>query len=113
MAGIWGVSATMLEAKPGATFNNVSTYADFKARSFIGASVAFTASSVSGAVSLDLTAGSMFTITLDANMASLTFSGAQSAGQTVYIHFVQDATGGRTLSGVAPNLIKFAGATQH
>jgi hypothetical protein len=58
--------------------------------------------SVSGSVGLDLARGAAFILTLTGNVTLLNFSNidTQQNGQDVEVQFIQDATGGRKLSGV-------------
>ncbi|MGA5426615.1 hypothetical protein ACPCVL_07425 [Streptomyces koyangensis] len=49
-------------------------------------------------------------LTLTGNVTSFPFSNPQSQRQEVEVHFLQDATGSRTLAGVS-SLIKWAGGT--
>jgi len=57
-------------------------------------------SDATGAVSLDLSTGSIFVLTLTGNVTALAFTNAPTDGAEVEVHFVQDATGSRLLSGV-------------
>lgn len=67
-------------------------------------------SSGGASLSLDLTKSLVFYVSLTANVTSWTFTGmsALSGSQQVEVHFIQDATGGRTLAG-ANAAIKLAG----
>jgi hypothetical protein len=54
----------------------------------------------SGVVAIDLSLGNYFTLTLDANVTSITLSNAPASGfaQSIAIRFLQDGTGGRTVA---------------
>lgn len=108
-AGLVAPSASLLAARRLAS-GNMNGQADFQARSIVKQTASITVSAVSGAVTLDLNTGSAFTITMDANITSLTMTNAVAQGQEVTVHFVQDATGGRTIAGVN-NIIRPAGGT--
>lgn len=88
--------------------NSSAANADFAARSFISTVVTLTGQS--GAVTLDLSLGSIFVVNLVGNVTSLTFSNPGNNGQDVEVHFVQDATGSRTLAGANAS-IKWQSAT--
>jgi len=61
-----------------------------------------------GAVSIDVSLGNVFVVTLNANATSSTITGnSGSLGQILTISWLQDATGGRTY--VWPTVCKFAG----
>ena len=53
-----------------------------------------------GVVAIDLSLGEHFTLTLSANVTSITFTNLPAAGfaRELSIRFVQDATGGRTVA---------------
>lgn len=55
---------------------------------------------VSGVVNIDCALGNLFTLLLDENVTSITFSNLPAAGrgQAIAIRFRQDATGGRTVA---------------
>jgi hypothetical protein len=84
------------------------TLLDLKARALVQGYV--NVGAVSGAVTLDLSTGSIFSLDLTGNITSLTFSNPGTTGQTIEVHFIQDATGSRTLAGVN-GAIKFAGGS--
>ncbi|MEP7739779.1 hypothetical protein ABKW28_19225 [Nocardioides sp. 31GB23] len=110
MAGFFGSSASLLQVRrwSGSNFNGTG---DLQARALLRVRTNINASAVSGAVVLDLSLGSVFYVTLDANVTSLTVSNLPAAdGVTVVVHFAQDATGGRTVSGLATS-IKAAGGS--
>lgn len=100
-----GESATLLGVRRG---DNTAAYGDFIARSL--AALPATLNNQSGAVTLDLTSGSVFIVNLTGNVTALAFSNAGSTGQDIEVHFVQDATGSRTLAGINA-AIKVAGGT--
>jgi hypothetical protein len=107
MAGFFGVSATHVSARR----STMSQLADFSARALLPQMPAtITVSAVAGAVVLDLSTGSAFAISMDANVTSLTFSNSPGSGAIVFIHFIQTAAGSKTLAGVAGGL-RFAGGT--
>jgi hypothetical protein len=60
-----------------------------------------TLSNVFGSVTLDLATGRLFVLNLVGDITSFSFTGAGSLSFPVEVHFVQDATGGRILGGVA------------
>lgn len=64
----------------------------------------------SGAVVLDLSRSNVFTVALTGNVTGWSFTNLGRSGQEVEVHFVQDATGSRTLAG-ADASIKLAGGT--
>jgi len=69
-----------------------------------------TIASASGAVTIDLSLGTVVLLTLTGNVTSWTFSNPDGAGQEVEVHFIQDATGGRTLAGKASTIDLAGGA---
>lgn len=62
--------------------------------------------SVSGSVTLDFMTGNTVTIRLTGNITSLSFSNLRTGG-VYYLHFIQDATGSRTLT--VPSALKVGG----
>lgn len=64
--------------------------------------------SVSGAVSVDAGVASVHVLTLTGNVSALTVANV-SATRDLELHLVQDATGGRTIAGLAAGLFHFAG----
>lgn len=63
----------------------------------------------SGAITFDLSKGSMFEADLTGNVTGWSFTNVDSAAdEVIEVHFVQDATGSRTLAGQAA-AIKLAG----
>jgi hypothetical protein len=95
-AKIVGLGARVLGVVGGDNDNN---YGDVQARSL--AALVQTLNGVSGAVSIDLNNGALIVLNLTGNITSLAFTNAGTTGQEVTLHFVQDATGGRTLAGVS------------
>lgn len=66
------------------------------------------ASSSSGTLALDLSTNSVFTVTLSENITTITLSNwGGSVFRPIYVHFTQDATGGRTVT--FPAGVKWAG----
>jgi hypothetical protein len=65
---------------------------------------------VTGSVTLDVRGGSVFELNLTGNVSAFAISNPGAAGRMLELHFVQDSTGSRTLSGVNAN-IKFAGGS--
>lgn len=64
-----------------------------------------------GAVQIDLSKGSMFELDLTGNVTGWSFINVDAyADEVLELHFVQDATGSRTLAG-APAAVKFAGGS--
>lgn len=63
----------------------------------------------SGSITLDLSTASTFIVNLTGNVTGWTFSNGV-AGQAAEVHFVQDATGSRTLAGTNAS-IKLAGGS--
>lgn len=66
-----------------------------------------TAVTGTGAVTLDGTAASVFIVSLTGNVTSFAFANVPN-GQIVEVHFIQDATGSRTLAGIDSS-VKTAG----
>jgi len=64
--------------------------------------------SASGVLAIDLTLGNTIIVTLTGNVTSWSILNPVGDGEVVEIHFIQDAVGGRTLSGKAA-AIKLAG----
>lgn len=64
----------------------------------------------SGAVTINLALGNMFTLLLNANVTSVSFTNVPAAGkgQGICIEIKQDATGGRTITGW-PASVKWSG----
>lgn len=85
---------------------NAGSYADLIAATL--AQGTGTAPGVSGALSADLATGGLFIAALTGNITSFAFTNAGTSGQMIEVHFVQDATGSRTLSGASAS-IKWAG----
>lgn len=98
-------SATMLGIRRG---SNLTLSADLLARTYV-AGVA-TQNNVSGAVTCDLTLGSVFILNLTGSITSFAFSNVPADGAHFEVHFIQDATGSRTLSGVN-GAVKLAGGS--
>jgi hypothetical protein len=71
----------------------------YKTNASLGSTVSALTNSA-GVVNVDLSKGDYFTLTLAANVTSLTFSNLPSAGsaRTIDITLTQDATGGRTFA---------------
>lgn len=91
--------------------DSTDTPADLTQRSYI-ASISNLAAQ-SGAITLDVSLGAVIVVNLTGAVTSWTFSNvptATASGQAIEVHFVQDATGGRTLAG-ANAAIKLAGGT--
>lgn len=63
-----------------------------------------------GAITIDLSLGNYFTLSLTANITAITISNAPASGraETVVIKMTQDVTGGRTVAGW-PAAVKWAG----
>lgn len=106
-AGLVGVDATRVGARQGTNGSGMNTWADLQARALIP--TAATAINYSGGtLTLDLNGGSLFTVNLAGNVTNMAFTGGV-AGQMILVRFVQDATGGRTITG--KGTFDFAGAT--
>jgi hypothetical protein len=101
-----GASGPYLRA-PAATYlasmsaRSSGSLRDLNARAFMPGVT--TLNNQSGAVSCDLTTGTVFVVNLTGNVTSFTFTntgGTAIAGvANIVVHFVQDATGSRTLAG--------------
>lgn len=65
---------------------------------------------VTGSVTLDVKSASVFELNLTGNVSAFAITNPGAAGRMLELHFVQDATGSRTLGGVNAN-IKFAGGS--
>lgn len=63
-----------------------------------------------GAITVDLSLGNYFTLSLTANITAISFTNAPASGraETVVIKMTQDATGGRTVAGW-PASVKWSG----
>ena len=57
-----------------------------------------TNATATGAVALDVTAGNIFVLTLTGNISALTLANGPSYPKRITVHFVQDATGSRTVT---------------
>jgi hypothetical protein len=69
-----------------------------------------TVSPSSGVVTIDQSRDNVFLIDMSASVTSVVFTNnTGKAGQKVELHFVQDATGSRTLAGL-PASVKLSGA---
>lgn len=66
----------------------------------------------SGAITLDLSAGNFFYVSLTANVTSISISNVPATGNVAHVilEFTQDATGGRTVTGW-PASVKWPGGT--
>lgn len=98
--------AKVIRGDLGAT---LTTLGDFAARTFI---TVVTSANISGAVSANLTNGSVQLLTLTGNVTSFTFQnavGMSGSAAECEVHFIQDGTGSRTLAGAHAS-IKWAGA---
>lgn len=74
---------------------------------FAGDSVPVVKTGVSGATSIDCSEGSVFILNLTGNVTGFTFTNLVD-GKQLEVHFVQDATGSRTLA-VNSSVVKLAG----
>lgn len=99
---LYGQSSTALNVRDGSAIAN---YADVLARSFVARQ---TSANITGAASIAFASGAVQVLTLTGNVTSVAQAGLSGSGQRVTIHFVQDATGGRTMSGFASSF-KWAG----
>lgn len=84
----------------------IRRYKDVKTQ--LKASNIVTTAGVSGAVALDCSLGSVFFLSLTGNVTSFNITVPPANSGTVEVHFIQDATGSRTLSGVNA-AVKLAG----
>jgi hypothetical protein len=82
-----------------------NTLGDFEARNYLLGANAFNGS---GAITADLTSGALQLITLTGNVTSFAINQVSGDTSECEIHFIQDATGSRTLAGFAA-AIKWAG----
>ena len=87
------------------------TNLDAASRKQGGAEVAVTNASVTGAVTIDASTGSVFDLTLTGNMTGLTISNPPASGlaSTITVILRQDATGSRTAT--FSSTYKWAGAS--
>lgn len=93
--GVWLASSATTEA--GVTSNNVgTTYTNWRAKTYVST---ISSASVSGAVTVDLSLGAVFLLTLTGNITSFQASNAPTTGSEWEVHFIQDATGSRTIAG--------------
>jgi hypothetical protein len=88
--------------------DTTGSYAHLQARCFVAQIT--TLNNQSGTVTLDLVTGSVFVVNLTGNVTSLAFSNAVTAGEDIEVHFVQDATGSRTLAGISGSIKLSGGA---
>lgn len=65
---------------------------------------------VAGAVTLDVRNGTGFELNLTGNVTSFAITNPGQTGRMVELHFVQDATGSRTLSGVNASIKRAGGS---
>lgn len=65
---------------------------------------------ISGTLIVNIPQSTIQLVTLVGNVTSFYFTGPQYAGQEIEVHFIQDTTGSRTLTG-ASSTIKWAGVT--
>lgn len=94
-------SANMIGVRQGGVLGNQG---DFSARAYTSQPQSV---SVSGSVTIDASAGSVILATLTGNVTSWVITNSAS-GQLVEVHFIQDATGSRTITGANAS-IKLAG----
>jgi Pectate lyase superfamily protein/Repeat of unknown function (DUF5907) len=107
MAGISGVSASLLDVRAYSS-GNLNNPAHLKSRCFVSSVV--TLNNQSGTVTLDIASGSVFVVNMTGNVTSLAFSNSVTGGEDIEVHFVQDATGSRTLAGVSGSIRLAGGA---
>jgi hypothetical protein len=100
-----GDSASFMTVRRGDSTGNK---AHFGARCFV--SEITTLNNQSGTVSLDLAVAAVQVVNLTGNVTSLAFANSVTQGEDIEVHFVQDATGSRTLSGISGS-IKLAGGS--
>lgn len=62
----------------------------------------------SGSITIDGSTGAVFYLSLTGNVTAFTFSNLV-AGKRYEVHFIQDATGSRTLAGVVSGVVKLVG----
>lgn len=84
-----------------ATSGSFGTFSTVEALHF---GVKGSASSVSGAVTVDLSKGGVQYVTLTGNVTSLAFSNWNLSQGEVEIHLIQDGVGARTVTGWSANI---------